>query len=193
EVTMRLGGTLLGFTTGGAMLIVAIAWPALTAPAAEPPAFTVQSMSSDVDVGDAATEPLFDLSAAGGDPAEVCIRLIVAAEPGDNMRLYSAGVSYSEAADRIGIRITRTDPVEYAGQSAGVIPCNEMGNPTTALTRLSLSLAEYAETRFAHSIGDSLGIDAGGDVFVDLKIMLTLPSSPAGLADLETGWLVDVK
>lgn len=187
---MRYGGILLGFTSAGTMLLVAAILPTLAAPSAEPAPFTIQSASSVVGVGEAATDPLFDLSAASGDQVEACIRVVVAAKPGDDPRLFSTGVSDAEAADRIGIRVTRSDPVEHTGERAGVIPCEELGSPTIAMTRLGLSLADYAATRFSPPVGDSLGVADGSPVAVDLGISLTVAEGAGGFEDLVTGWII---
>jgi len=190
---MRIAGTLMGAGSFGAILLVAAAWPSLTAPVVDVVPFTIHPVSSAVDVGEAAIEPLFDLSGAGEGPIEACVRLTAAAEPGDDLRLYSAGVSAPAAADQIGIRITRTDPVEEPGAEPGIIPCDEMGSPTVALTRLSLSLADYADTRFSSSIGDSLGVVHGSGVAIDVKISLSVPAGSGRFDDVETSWEIDVR
>ena len=158
--------------------------------------FSVRPASSQIDVGDAGTSSLFDLSTVEpGDSIAACFRArIDAGSRGQSpVRLYSSGLTEIEHARSIGIHVSRQDPVAGSSAAAGVIECDEIDGSLTSLTLRNGSVADYVTTRFAYAIGDPLGSIGPGISTVVVRVALVFPDAVAVSAarGLATGWVIE--
>ena len=193
---MRYGVAIPGVLTVAAMSMVMAAWPAIGPTAEQAAPFTVRSASSQIDVGDADTVPLFDLSDVA--PGEVLVACFVAridagSHESNSVRLYSSGLPEIEDARLIGIHISSGGPVTESDAAPGVIDCGEIEGPLTRLTLREGSVADYASTRFAYTIGDPLGRIGSGVSTIAVRIAFVFPDaiSAAGAANFVTGWIIE--
>ena len=105
---MRYGLAITGVMTVAAVSIVAAAWPGIGPSAISAEPFTVRSVSSQIDVGDVDTVPLFDVAnVEPGDVLVACFRVRIdsGSHESDALRLYSSGLADMEQARRVGIHI----------------------------------------------------------------------------------------
>ena len=193
---MRYGLAITGVMTVAAVSIVAAAWPGIGPSAISAESFTVRSASSQIDVGDLETVPLFDVSSVEpGDALVACFRVRVdsGSHVSDALRLYSSGLTEMEQARRVGIHISREDPVVGSDASPGVIDCDEIKGLLTRLTLRDESVADYAASGFAYTIGDPLGSVGPGVSTIAIRIALVFPDvvSDTAVRALGTGWVVE--
>lgn len=193
---MRTGVVIIGVVTLAAVSMVTAAWQGLDPAAGATTPFTVRSASSEIDVGDASDVPLFDLSdVEPGDVVVACFRACIDAgsrEP-NSVRLYSSGLSEIEDARLVGIHVSRGAPIAESAAAPGVIDCDEIEGPLTRLTRRDGSVADYASTRFAYTIGDLLGHIGSGVSTVAVRIAFVFPDAmaAASASTLATGWVIE--
>lgn len=195
---MRYRLAVAGVLALAGISMVTAAWPGIGSSAGPPVPFTVRAASSQIDVGDAGTVPLFDLSnVQPGDPVAACFRVRIdgGTHESSSVRLYSAGVAEIEAARQVGIHISSGDPIAASDTPPGVIDCGEIEGPLTRLTLRDGSVADYASTRFAYTIGDPLGPIGPGISTVVVRIAFVFPDAAAvgGASTLATGWLIEAK
>ena len=193
---MRYGLAIAGVVTVAAVSMVTAAWPGIGSSAGSAAPFTVRSVSSQVDVGDLDTVPLFDVSnVEPGDALVACFRVRIdsGSQTSDALRLYSSGLTEMEQARRVGIHISREDPVVGSDASPGVIDCDEVKGMLTRLTLRDGSVADYAASRFAYTIGDPLGSVGPGVSTIAIRIALVFPDvmSDTGVRALATGWVIE--
>ena len=193
---MRCGLAITGVMTVAAVSIVAAAWPGIGPSAISAESFTVRSVSSQIDVGNLDTVPLFDVAnVEPGDVLVACFRVRIdsGSHESDALRLYSSGLTDMEQARRVGIHISREDPVEGSDASPGVIDCDEIKGLLTRLTLRDGSVADYAASRFAYTIGDPLGSVGPGISTIAIRIALVFPDvvSDAEVRALATGWVIE--
>jgi len=193
---MQYRVTVAGVLALAAILMVTAAWPGIGSSAGHAAPFTVRSASDQIDVGDAGTVPLFDLSRVeSGDSTAACFRVRVDAgsHASNSVRLYSSGLSEAEHARRIGISIWAGDAISRNDTPPGVIDCDEVERPLTRLTLRDSSVEDYASTRFAYTVGDPLGSVGPGISTVVVRIALVFPDvvSIAEAEDLSTGWIIE--
>jgi hypothetical protein len=186
----------MGVLALAAISMVTAAWPGIGSSAGQAAPFTVRSASSQIDVGDAGTVPLFDLSnVEPGESGVGCFRVRIDAgsHGSDGVRLYSSGLPEIEGARSVGIHISSGDPIAGSDAAPGVIDCDELEGPLTQLTLRDGSVADYASTRFAYTIGDPLGLVGPGINTVVVRIALVFPDADAaaGAKTLDTGWVIE--
>ncbi len=141
--------------------------------------------------------PLFNLSdVEPGDSIVACFRVRIDAGSHElgSVRLYSSGLPEIESARSIGIHVSREEPVAGSGAPAGVIECDEIDGSLTSLTLRDGSVADYATTRFAYTIGDSLGSIGPGISTVVVRIAFVFPDvvAASGAEALATGWVIEM-
>ncbi|MFV9673019.1 MAG: hypothetical protein ACNYZH_07300, partial [Acidimicrobiia bacterium] len=156
----------------------------------------VRSASSQIDVGDAGDVPLFDLSAVEpGESIVACFRARIngGSRELSSVRLYSSGLPEIEGARPVGIHISSGNLIAGSSAPAGVIECDEIDGSLTSLTLRNGSVADYATTRFAYTIGDPLGPVGPGVSTVIVRIALVFPDVVAASAAraLATGWVIE--
>jgi hypothetical protein len=183
-------------STVAAISMVTVAWPGLGSSARQAAPFTVRSASSQIDVGDAGTVPLFDLSnIEPGDSVVACFRARIdaGAHESDAVRLYSSGLLEIEPARRVGIHVSTGNSIAGSDGVPGVFDCDEIDGPLTRLTLRDGTVADYASTGFAYTIGDPLGSIGPGISTVVVRIAFVFPDAvaAAGAADLATGWIIE--
>ncbi len=193
---MRYRVVIAGVLALAAISMVTAAWPGIGSSVGPAEPFTVRSASSQIDVGDAGTVPLFDLSRVeSGDSVVACFRARIDAgsHESSSVRLYSSGLPEIEPARRVGISVWAGDPISGSDTAPGVVDCDEIEGPLTRLTLRDGSVADYASTRFAYTIGDPLGPVGPGISTVAIRIALTFPDAvaAAGAADLVAGWIIE--
>jgi len=193
---MRYGLAIAGVVTVAAVSIVTAAWPGIGSSAGSVAPFTVRSASSQVDIGALDTVPLFDMSnVEPGDTSVACFRVRIdsGSHTSDALRLYSSGLTEMEQARRVGIHISREDPVVGSDASPGVIDCDEIKGMLTRLTLRDGSVADYATSRFAYTIGDPLGLVGPGVSTIAIRVALVFPDvmSDTGVRALATGWVIE--
>lgn len=193
---MRYRVAVVGVLALAAMSMVTAAWPGIGSSAGRAAPFTVRSASGQIDVGDAATVPLVDLSnVEAGDVVVACFRARIDAgsRQSSSVRLYSSGLSEIDPARRVGILVSVGSPIAGSDATAGIIDCDEIEGPLTPLTLRNGSVADYASTRFAYTIGDPLGPVGLGVSTIVVRIAFMFPdaAAAAGAADLATGWVIE--
>jgi len=94
-----------------------------------------------------------------GGVVVACFRVCIDAgsRESNSVRLYSSGLSEIEDVRLVGIHVSRGAPIAESVAAPGVIDCDEIEGPLTRLTLRDGSVSDYASTRFAYTIGDSLG------------------------------------
>ena len=193
---MRYGVAVAGVLALAAISMVTAAWPGIGSSAGQAAPFTVRSASSQIDVGDAGAVPLFDLSdVEPGESVVACFRARIDAgfHNSSSVRLYSSGLPEIEHARRVGIHVSTGTPIAGSDAAPGIIDCDEIESPLTRLTLREGSVADYASTRFAYTIGDPLGPIGPGISTVVVRIAFVFPDAVAvvGAADLATGWVIE--
>ncbi len=193
---MRYGLAIAGVVTVAAVSMVSAAWPGISSSTGSVTPFTVRSVSSQVDVGDLDTVPLFDMSnVEPGDAMVACFRVRIdsGSHTSDALRMYSSGLTEMEQARRVGIHISRENPVVESDASPGVIDCDEIKGLLTRLTLRDGSVADYAASRFAYTIGDPLGSVGPGVSTIAIRIALVFPDALTAIdaQALATGWIVE--
>ncbi len=193
---MRYGVVIAGVLTLAALSMVTAAWPGIGSSAGPAAPFTVRPASSQIDLGDAETVPLFDLSSVEkGDIVVACFRVRIDAGSRDSssVRLFSSGLPEIEHARRVGIHISSSNPIAGSDATPGVIDCDAIEGPLSRLTLREGSVADYASTRFAYTIGDPLGPVGPGISTVVVRIALVFPDAgaAASASALATGWVIE--
>jgi hypothetical protein len=190
---------LITIAASAALLLVAAvaiaAW--LSLKETEPSNFTAAAATIRVDIGNAETDPLFNLTAMEpGDNAEACFRAAIDV-PGSIptvAKLYSGGVFGTGLAEYLTVNIAREDPVA-AGTEPGIILCSEVTGTLTQLTGGPTPLDIYDTLAGSYGTGASLGTLFGKTVnTVDIKIVMTLPAtapSAAGGLTASAIWTVE--
>lgn len=145
---MRYGVAIAGVLTLVAVSMVTAAWPAIGPSTGPAVPFSVRPASSQIDVGNAGTSSLFDLSnVEPGDSIAACFRARIDAGSREqsSVRLYSAGLTEIEHARSVGIHVSRQDPVAGSSAPAGVIDCDEIDGSLTSLTSEEAEQARMTE------------------------------------------------
>ena len=193
---MRYRVAVVGVLALAAISMVTAAWPGIGSSAGQTAPFTVRSASSQIDVGDAGTVPLFDLSnVEAGDSVVACFRARIDAGSHESnvVRLYSSGLPEIEHARRVGVHISTGSPIAGSDAAPGIIDCDEIEGLLTRLTLREGSIADYASTRFAYTIGDPLGYVGPGISTVVVRIAFVFPDAVTvvGARGLVTGWVIE--
>jgi len=151
----------------------------------------------EVDIGDAETTPLFDLSGMEpGDSQSACFNAQVdttGVATGD-WRLYSGGVSGDGLQDYLLVTIDLTTPSSFLA-TPGIFDCASFVSSSQPVSAEVLS--SYGTSTPIYAAGDSLGAQySSGTTTVGIKVTIQLPNTPTVQANAsglgaETRWVVE--